>query len=428
VVVDVAIGMIFIYLVFSVAASRLSEFISTRLQLRYRGLLRGISGLLEGERHGRRPADPAPAGGSAGGSGADSVGGTGDGAVRLTTAAVINHPVIVGLSAGLGGKRKPSYLPSRAFATAVLDLLAPPVEAMLDDARLELLTMNDTPAAVRQEVSRLLDAALVEPGKDRLGALVETMPDGMPSKAALAAYAADPTRPILDRVRTAVAGLPPDYPAKRAILRMLADAGGDADRLRDSLERWYDDAMARMGGWYKRHVQALLLALGFVLAIGFNVDTVNVAQVLWRVPAERVAVAAAAGSHAGTNVGAVDTTVRGISALNLPIGWTAPHAPAPAAGVSRLSSDPRRVPWSLGSILEKVLGLGLTTVALSFGATFWFDALGKLSGLRDTGAKPATTAPAPLPLPLPAPAAPVSSTAGSVPTQSSPPQSSPAAG
>lgn len=237
------------------------------------------------------------------------------------------------------------------------------------------------------------------------------------ARAILTRFADEPERTVMDRIRDGVAGLPAGNPAKRAILRMLVDADGDVDRLRASLERWYDDAMARMGGWYKRRVQLLLLALGAALAIGFNVDTVNLAQVLWRVPAERAAVAEAAGSAAGKNVGAVDTTVRGISALNLPIGWTPAHVTRPGVVGHPLSTDPRRVPWSAGAIAVKVLGLGLTTIALSFGATFWFDALSKVSGLRDAGAKPAA---APAAAPPPAAGVRPEVRVATVPTQTDP--------
>ncbi|MGF7234877.1 MAG: hypothetical protein ACQSGP_07950, partial [Frankia sp.] len=360
--------------------------------------------------------------------------------LRLTAAGVLDHPVVTGLTAGLGPNAKPSYLPARAFATAVLDLLAPPVEVVLDDVRRELPDAAGLAPALRVRAMSLADAALTAPTGPNLTAVRDALPVASPAatpratpagagatatgsptiaaaRAILTEFADDPDRTVLDRIRSGIVGLPAGDPAKRALLRMLADANGEVSQLRDSLERWYDDAMARMGGWYKRRVQLLLLALGAALAIGFNVDTVNLAQVLWRVPAERAAVADAAGNAAGRNVGAVDTTVRGISALNLPIGWTPAHVTVSASGGHPLSTDPRRVPWTAGAIAVKVLGLGLTTIALSFGATFWFDALGKVSGLRNTGAKPAAT-PAAQPA-VTAASSPAPPTA-TVPTQSDP--------
>ena len=35
-----------------------------------------------------------------------------------------------------------------------------------------------------------------------------------------------------------------------------------------------------------------------------------------------------------------------------------------------------------------LLGLALTTLAASFGAPFWFDTIGRLASLRNTGTRP----------------------------------------
>jgi hypothetical protein len=47
---------------------------------------------------------------------------------------------------------------------------------------------------------------------------------------------------------------------------------------------------------------------------------------------------------------------------------------------------------SAGSFLLKLLGLVLTVFAIMMGAPFWFDTLNKISNLRGTGNKPQTTA------------------------------------
>lgn len=70
-----------------------------------------------------------------------------------------------------------------------------------------------------------------------------------------------------------------------------------------------------------------------------------------------------------------------IQGLGLPIGW------------NKAPGDPARV--SLSKHWGRAVGGWLITfLALSLGAPFWFDALGKIAGLRATGppAKPASTA------------------------------------
>jgi hypothetical protein len=43
-----------------------------------------------------------------------------------------------------------------------------------------------------------------------------------------------------------------------------------------SLENWYDDSMDRISGWYKRRVQVILFLIGMTIAITFNVDIIKI--------------------------------------------------------------------------------------------------------------------------------------------------------
>lgn len=43
------------------------------------------------------------------------------------------------------------------------------------------------------------------------------------------------------------------------------------------LETWYDDSMNRVSGWYKRQTQFILFFLGLAIAITFNVDIIDIA-------------------------------------------------------------------------------------------------------------------------------------------------------
>jgi hypothetical protein len=152
--------------------------------------------------------------------------------------------------------------------------------------------------------------------------------------------------------------------------------------------------MDRVSVWYKRYVHRIILVISIVLVACLNVDSINIAQVLWRLPTERLAVATAAARQAGPGDGAgqnADQVVRSISALKLPLGWTPPHittvSPAGAKSVV-VSTDPQHVPLGAASWLIKLLGLLLTVLALSLGAPFWFDALTRLASLRQSGPKP----------------------------------------
>ena len=50
----------------------------------------------------------------------------------------------------------------------------------------------------------------------------------------------------------------PDGPIKQSLESAWKRADGDVVRFRATAERWFDDAMDRLSGMYKRHVQIFL--------------------------------------------------------------------------------------------------------------------------------------------------------------------------
>jgi hypothetical protein len=61
---------------------------------------------------------------------------------------------------------------------------------------------------------------------------------------------------------------------------LLAAAGGDAERARKGVEKWYDAAMDRASGWSKRRTHRILLGLGIAAAILLNINAIAIAQYL----------------------------------------------------------------------------------------------------------------------------------------------------
>jgi hypothetical protein len=64
------------------------------------------------------------------------------------------------------------------------------------------------------------------------------------------------------------------------IRNLLNDSGNDLAKFREKLMKWFDDTMDRTNGWYKRKLQLILFWLGFVLAVSFNVDSIKMAKQL----------------------------------------------------------------------------------------------------------------------------------------------------
>lgn len=61
---------------------------------------------------------------------------------------------------------------------------------------------------------------------------------------------------------------------------LLKDAENDVTKFRLLLEQWFDDTMKRATGWYKQKVQFVLLLVGLVLSICFNANTIAIVKKL----------------------------------------------------------------------------------------------------------------------------------------------------
>ena len=241
---------------------------------------------------------------------------------QRATKALYDHPLISGL---YPPKSLPSYIPARSFALAVLDL-----------------------AGVKSGMPNAPTPSL----EDRLNAIGAQI-DG--------------------------SSLPDDV---KTVLRRLADdAQGDTRRFRENVERWFDGAMDRVSGWYKRRAQWIILGLGLLVVVTANADTISIAYALAHDPAAREALVAQSleyskqaadqkvAASAADRLAKVEAE---ISKLGVPLGW------------SWTAGDPRAIPLDWTAWASKVTGWLLTAVAISLGAPFWFDVLNKIAVIRST--------------------------------------------
>jgi hypothetical protein len=312
---EVVIGLTFVYFVLSLICSAVTESIASRRGWRAAKLEDGVKNLLSG-------------------SSAISPEGT------ALAKDVYDHPLIQALIAPVTGKQAaagkkpwPSYIPSRTFVTALLDVAA---------AHSDKAAPGDASSPPAPE-------------------------DGSPPHASA----------VDAEVAGAIAALPsPEL--RRALQVLYKDAEGDAERFRRSAEQWFDDSMQRVSGWYRRHIQVALWVIGIVVVILLNVDTLQVADTLWKDPAARSAVVAQADAAAKKGQGADATSA--LSKLELPLGWK----------LFKAGSGPQEFPNRAGGIIAKIVGLLLTVAALSLGAPFWYDLLGKFVRVSGTGPRPPT--------------------------------------
>jgi hypothetical protein len=160
-----------------------------------------------------------------------------------------------------------------------------------------------------------------------------------------------------------------------------------AEAFRKNLEGWFNNAMERVGGWYKRWTQRVLLCLATLVVVASNADTVMLIERLSKDNVLRASIVAAAQdaveSQSGADVSAQSQTVlKAAENLKLPVGWSLdPGDP----GYFR----PPELSWNYtGWAFYKIFGLFISILAVTLGAPFWFDTLSKFVNLRSAGTPP----------------------------------------
>jgi hypothetical protein len=152
---------------------------------------------------------------------------------------------------------------------------------------------------------------------------------------------------ILARVKTAMESLPQGQ-ARALVYKAAINADGTLEGFRRQVETGFDDAMERASGWYKRKVQFTIVVLAALVTLSLNVDSVRIGSRLWSDKPLRTAVAAkaAAASDSQKAADAVDN----VDQLKLPLGWGANNAP------DSVGSALRRIPGWVISIAALSLG------------------------------------------------------------------------
>lgn len=73
----------------------------------------------------------------------------------------------------------------------------------------------------------------------------------------------------------------------KQISNLYDNAGGDLEKFREKLNNWYNEMMERLSGWFKRKIQFVLFIIGLIMAVMFNVDSISIARMLSKDKAAR---------------------------------------------------------------------------------------------------------------------------------------------
>src|SRR5437764_2313332 len=349
-ILDVAIGLIFVYLLLSLICSAANEIIEIALKKRAIDLERGIRELL------------VP----------DSDSGTADVVQKL-----YNHPLINGLFGGLyeesriGGALRyvwrtklPTYIPSRSFALALMDLILPGQPGPAPDT-----PSSGASGAAPPTFDVKLDTIPPPPLPISAGSTLDSLRSAVGTNAL---FTAAPQ-------------------AQHALITLIDSAGNDAAKARQNIEDWYNASMDRVSGWYKRRAQLSILIIGFIVVVFLNADSVAIVKALNAdknlrelVVAQATKYADQAASSPAPDCGKdkdkdspqckLEQSKKQLEALGLPLGWKNPD------------DATHQLTWAdfWKAVPGHLLGWLLTAIAISLGAPFWFDLLNKFIVVRST--------------------------------------------
>ena len=203
-------------------------------------------------------------------------------------------------------------------------------------------------------------------------------------------------------IQQGIDALPPTMsPLKPSLEALAKNAGDDIGRFRASVEQWYDDHMDRVSGWYKRHVATITLVAGAILVVLLNINALTIGRTLYTESTVSTAVsnvAAKVTSCPATEsqqecLANLQAQLSAAATAGLPIGWgTVRDCTQPGARCNWL--DQRGIFSRHGNsgwqLVLALIGFLIMIIALVPGAQFWFGLLSKLGTLRATGPKPAT--------------------------------------
>lgn len=383
-VLQTAIGLVFIFGITAAAVSAVTEGVSRFLGLRAEYLLRGVRTLVDGKSDfglwRRRPDKTEP-----------------DKTEPARVAQIMNHPLVASSATearppAQAGNAKltnaqrralPSYIAGQTFAEALTDILLPGHFRLAGVGT----AAGGTGRAARSSRRSAKAAGVAAEAADAAAEAVDA-----------AAGAADAMAALRSWADTEVAAKSPD-PLAEALRPMLVGAQDNMQAFEASVARWYDDHMARVSGWYKRHVRWISLSVGLVLVILFNLDAIRIADSLYSDQAVRGSVVTQATRAASCGDKPPATCLADLQAKiglfrlgGLPVGWAGVPvcAQRSCSWLDRrgLTNPGKSGIDSVGAVLLVLLGWGLMVAALIPGARFWFDLLSRLGTLRSTGPRP----------------------------------------
>jgi hypothetical protein len=151
----------------------------------------------------------------------------------------------------------------------------------------------------------------------------------------------------------------------------------DVDKLREKVNLWFTGLMDQAAATYKSHARRFVILFSLLVTLITGIDSIELATKLSQDATLREYTNARATAYAELEEQPeLETVLEDAEKLSLRVGWlTLPQTyPKKDSLTGRIPSDALASYWLL-----KVLGLAITTVAVSQGSSFWYDILRKMT-------------------------------------------------
>ena len=189
---------------------------------------------------------------------------------------------------------------------------------------------------------------------------------------------------------------------QRARLQTQA-ARSEMQQFQTEIETWFNHGMDRASGVYRRNVKGVGFLIGLAIAYAVNADTLYMLQRLGSDPAIRSSIIQTAeqlevqgitsAQDLADELAVEDFTdrIRGnLRSVGTAVEETLADYPLPIGRADAVlnAQQVAQESWPIPFIPQRLLGWSITGLALSMGASFWFDLLRRVTAVRSSGNPP----------------------------------------
>lgn len=164
----------------------------------------------------------------------------------------------------------------------------------------------------------------------------------------------------------------PESEGKQAMLSWIQQGVTDINDIRKRTNDYFCGILDQAAATFKANARSFVLILSIAIVLLFGTDSIQLTKDLWANAELRAIAAAQAGAvvQQGDTPADLTNLLDDLSRLTIRIGWWQTQT-LPA---TNLVGD-----WA-GFVFLKLLGLGLSVMAVAQGSSFWYDLLRRIAG------------------------------------------------